>query len=44
MEDDEWNKQKIIIRHSFNHENVKKMIPQMKNSISKFITKLNEKI
>lgn len=36
-EDDDWVAQKSIIRHSFNHEALKKMIPMMQDSISKFL-------
>ena len=38
-EDEDWVSQKAIIRYSFNHEALKKMIPAMQQSISKFLNR-----
>lgn len=43
-EDDEWTRQKTIVRHSFNHENMKRMIPAMMKSIEGFNQRLIQTI
>lgn len=43
-EDEDWAAQKTIIRHSFNHEKLKQMIPPMQKSIDSFAQRLKEKI
>ena len=36
-EDEDWSSQKAVIRHSFNHEALKKMIPVMQDSIDRYL-------
>lgn len=39
-----WTRQKSIVKHSFNHENMKKMIPSMEKSIRKYTSELTTTI
>lgn len=41
VEDEDWVSQKSIIRHSFNHEALKQMLPIMKSTISQFLARKN---
>lgn len=43
-EDEDWNAQKGIIRHSFNNEQLKRMIPPMQRSINDYSARLIERI
>lgn len=40
VEGDDWSSQKSIIRHSFNHDSLKKMIPIMNDSIHNFLKRI----
>ena len=42
VEDEHWMQVRSIIRHSFNHEAVKKMIPIMQESIHKYLGKITD--
>lgn len=39
-----WTRQKAIVKHSFNHENMKRMIPSMEMSIRRYTADLLTKI
>lgn len=43
-EDEKWAGIRGIIRHSFNHEHLKAMIPTMKKKIITYVDKLKEEI
>lgn len=39
-----WARQKAIVKHSFNHESMKRMIPIMEECIGLFLGRLTEQI
>jgi cytochrome P450 len=43
-EEEQWSKQRSIVKHSFNHENMKRMIPAMERSIDEFTNRYLEAI
>ncbi len=40
VEGEDWSSQKSIIRHSFSHDSLKKMIPIMTDSINNFLNRI----
>lgn len=44
VEGEDWSAQKAIVRHSFNHEALKKMIPIMNDSINRFLGGIKNQI
>lgn len=43
-EEELWSRQRSIVKHSFNHENMKRMIPVMERSIDQFTNRTLEAI
>ncbi len=41
VDDEDWTAERGIIRHSFNHEQLKNMIVMMDDSIKRFCNRLN---
>ena len=42
VEGEDWSAQRAIVRHSFSHESLKKMIPTMNDSINRFLKRIKE--
>lgn len=43
-EEELWGRQKALVKHSFNHENMKRMIPIMERSIKEFTDRFKSRI
>lgn len=44
VEGEDWQAQRVIVRHSFSHESLKKMIPKMNDSIDRFLDGITEEV
>jgi cytochrome P450 len=44
VEGEDWQHQRAIVRHSFSHESLKKMIPIMNDSINSFLSSIKKQI